>query len=328
MSNLTGKRLGDYFLERLLGTGGFSQGVYLAYHVFRKRYYTIKVHSPDRAEEAVEEFHHMKAVQENSPNSVHVYDYGRTQENVVYIVMQQCQCNLRDVYGNNPTRDYLFLANLVRKVSSILHYLHKEDFAHQDVKLENLLLSDTQEVLLSDYGSVRSIGKQRQAVGTLEVMPPEQIEGWVTPEVDQYALACMLFELLAGYRPFSIDEEAINKRFLVTQVMDYDDSLVDQELKNKRIQHERIYKEAEVKKYERRTYSFYWGRFLNEIPPLPQDIPYGIDVVLRVALSLEPEKRYPSIIVFAEAFADACMKAYQQQKFDNTPARTGELAVA
>src|SRR5215469_7976723 len=94
-------------------------------------------------------------------------------------------------------------------MAAALQYAHNKKFIHRDVKPENMLIGQHQEVLLSDFGiaiiahSTSSLSVSAAGTsGTLAYMAPEQIEGHPRPASDQYALAIVVYEWLCGERPF------------------------------------------------------------------------------------------------------------------------------
>jgi serine/threonine protein kinase/Flp pilus assembly protein TadD len=115
---------------------------------------------------------------------------------------------------------------LVREAGEALHYAHGEGLIHRDVKPENILLSRG-HALVADFGIARAAGvaagdrltRAGVSMGTPAYMSPEQAEGEreVDARADQYSLACVLYELLAGQPPFTgITANAV----LARQVLD------------------------------------------------------------------------------------------------------------
>ena len=104
-------------------------------------------------------------------------------------------------------------ALLVRKVALAMHAAHAAGVVHRDLKPANVLLRADGEPVVTDFGLARreddraSAGLTRpgEALGTVEYMPPEQFDGdygEVGPAADVYSLGVVLYELLAGRRPF------------------------------------------------------------------------------------------------------------------------------
>jgi serine/threonine protein kinase len=90
-------------------------------------------------------------------------------------------------------------------VAGALQYAHERKVIHRDVKPENMLLGEKNEILLSDFGIavVSQNSRSGQDVnGTVAYMAPEQLQGKPQPASDQYALAIVAYELLAGEVPF------------------------------------------------------------------------------------------------------------------------------
>ncbi len=97
------------------------------------------------------------------------------------------------------------------RMAAALHFLHRSDVVHLDVKPGNVTIGDPPVLL--DLGLARAISgrqKLRTAIGTQQYMPPEQCEpGWVTTASDLFALGATIYEGVSGERPFPEgDEEA------------------------------------------------------------------------------------------------------------------------
>jgi tRNA A-37 threonylcarbamoyl transferase component Bud32 len=106
---------------------------------------------------------------------------------------------------------------LVEQVASALDTAHAAGLIHRDVKPGNILVGSDAEgehAYVCDFGLARhassasSLTGDRGFVGTIDYVPPEQIEGGqVDARADVYSLGCMLYECLAGVRPFDRDSE-------------------------------------------------------------------------------------------------------------------------
>jgi serine/threonine protein kinase len=142
------------------------------------------------------------------PHIVRVLDFG-VQEGTPFLVMEYALGGtLRQLHPKGTRLPLQTVVSYVKQVASALQYAHKQRLIHRDLKPENLLLGPDQEIWLSDFGlaivahSVRSQPFQ-QTAGTLAYMAPEQLQGHPTPASDQYALGVLVYEWLAGERPFS-----------------------------------------------------------------------------------------------------------------------------
>lgn len=105
---------------------------------------------------------------------------------------------------------------LIRKVAQALDCVHQKGILHRDLKLANVLLDETGEPLIADFGLARMTGsdidltRSNQRLGTLPYMAPEQLSGGkskLSPATDVWALGVMLYQLLTGERPFAGDSE-------------------------------------------------------------------------------------------------------------------------
>jgi serine/threonine protein kinase len=107
--------------------------------------------------------------------------------------------------------------DLVGQVASALDTAHAAGLIHRDVKPGNILVGSDAEgehAYVCDFGlarhvsSVSSLTGERGFVGTIDYVPPEQIQGGVIDSrTDVYSLGCVLFECLAGARPFERESE-------------------------------------------------------------------------------------------------------------------------
>ncbi|HSB54056.1 MAG TPA: serine/threonine-protein kinase, partial [Gemmatimonadales bacterium] len=210
-----------YVVERELGKGGMSV-VYLARDLRHDRPVALKVlqgrllTSREHAERFLREIRF--AAQLTHPHILPLYDSGEIPAPeggpVLYYVMPYVAGgSLRDrlrTEGQMPVDQAI---RLVCAVGAALDYAHRRHIAHRDVKPENILLQEGEPVV-ADFGVARGLGDDYDvgpgvtepgvAVGTPAYMSPEQASGdpVVDARSDQYALACVLYEILTGNPPF------------------------------------------------------------------------------------------------------------------------------
>ncbi len=108
-------------------------------------------------------------------------------------------------------------SNLLDQVAEALDAAHAAGLVHRDVKPGNILLGrdgEAERAYVCDFGlarhvtSVSSLTGDRGFVGTIDYVPPEQIEGGqIDGRADVYSLGCVLYECLAGERPFERESE-------------------------------------------------------------------------------------------------------------------------
>jgi serine/threonine protein kinase len=206
---------GRYVLVRELGRGGVST-VYLAEDTALSRKVAIKVTA---AVSHIENEHRRYALEASlladmvHPNIVSIYDVVET-DNFFGIVLEYVDGGdlyqrLRD--GSWPPDE---AARLMVSLAKAMDYAHSRGILHRDLKPSNILFDNNGTPKISDFGLAKLIGElqldvghtaQGVVLGTPSYMSPEQARGQVDrlgPATDVYGLGAILYELLAGRRPF------------------------------------------------------------------------------------------------------------------------------
>jgi serine/threonine protein kinase/Flp pilus assembly protein TadD len=206
-----------YTVDRELGRGGMAV-VYLARDRKHDRPVAIKILRPEivagqAAQRFLLEIRILARLQH--PHILALLDSGATDETQprpFYVMPYVEGETLRQRLTREGPLPLAEALRLVRETGEALHYAHGEGLIHRDVKPENVLLSRG-HALVADFGIARAAGlaagdrmtRTGLSMGTPAYMSPEQAGGEreVDARADQYSLACVLYELLAGQPPFT-----------------------------------------------------------------------------------------------------------------------------
>jgi len=137
------------------------------------------------------------------PNIVQFKDFGIF-NNAPYIIIElAAKGSLRDLYPPGSVVPLATVIDIVKQVASALQYVHNSGLIHRDLKPQNILINQQDEMLLTDFGTAMSQSSiTTNIVGTLLYMAPEVIKKQPEVASDQYALAIMVYEFLTGSFPF------------------------------------------------------------------------------------------------------------------------------
>lgn len=216
------QQIGQYKLEQKLGAGGMGV-VYKARHAMLRRPTAIKMLDVDKVTEAaLERFEREVQItsQLNNPNTVAIYDYGRTPEGVFYYAMEYLDGidlqMLVERYGPQPAPRVI---HILLQVCSSLYEAHSLGLVHRDIKPANIMLNrrggEPDVVKVLDFGLVKALddqqqmsaSQQRSLTGTPLYMPPEAIQmpSSVDARSDLYAVGAVGYFLLTGRPVFDGD---------------------------------------------------------------------------------------------------------------------------
>jgi serine/threonine protein kinase len=208
MMDRLGWQLGNYRLTRLLAQGSFAE-VYLGEHALLKTMVAIKVLHTEVTQNEVAHFQQEACLLASlkHPHIVRVLDFGLDGE-TPYLVMDYApNGTLRTRHTKGTPLPVSTVVDYVKQVAEALQYAHDRKIVHRDVKPENMLISENNEILLGDFGIALIAQSSRfqptqDVIGTLPYMSPEQIQGKPRPASDQYSLGIVAYEWLNGMYPF------------------------------------------------------------------------------------------------------------------------------
>jgi len=219
------RRLGQYTLTEKLGEGGMGV-VYLARHAMLRRPTAIKLLPPDRSgAESLARFERevQLTARLTHPNTIRIFDYGRTPDGIFYYAMEYLDgASLADVIADSGPMPPGRVIHILDQTAGALAEAHRVGLIHRDIKPANIFLTeqggvpDVAKVL--DFGLVKQVGATDALESTLPgisladsitgtplYMAPESI---ATPDkvdgrTDLYALGAVGYFLLTGRHVFA-----------------------------------------------------------------------------------------------------------------------------
>ena len=220
---------GSYNIDRELGRGGMAT-VYLAQDTRHDRVVALKVLHPDLAASLGPErfLREIKlAARLNHPHILPLFDSGEA-ESFLYYVMPYIEGeSLRERLDREKQLPVDEAVRHAKSIASALDYAHRQNIIHRDIKPENVMLYEG-EAMVMDFGIAKAVSaassetltQTGMMVGTPAYVSPEQAAGEINlgGQSDQYSLACVLYEMLSGERPFTGENAAaiMAKRFTET----------------------------------------------------------------------------------------------------------------
>lgn len=325
MDEMIGRRIGPYRLVALIGHGGMG-AVYQAVRDDQQFEQSVALKIIKRGMDS--DFVRERFLRERQilasldhPHIARLFDGGTTTDGLPYFVME--------LVDGEPITDYchhhkLSLAaklKLFRNVCSAVQHAHQKLVIHRDLKPSNILVAADGTPKLLDFGIAKllspdpgeAVTRTETAVRlmTPEYASPEQVRGeTITTSTDVYALGVVLYELLAGRRPYQFQTYApavIERAICETEAPRPSDLL------------ERSKSDGARTK----------GRRFFSNPPSfilqPSDLRGDLDNIVLMALRKEPERRYQSVEQFSDDLRRYLSGLPVQARADTFRYRTGKF---
>lgn len=222
--------LNNYNIEKKIGSGGMGE-IFLAVDKRLDRYVAVKTlklpgDSKITHEEFVERFRReAKAVARLShPNIVSIYDIGE-ENGQYYMVMEYIEGhNLEQFLKASAIISFELSVIIALQLCNALEYAHNNNIIHRDVKPDNVILTGSNNVKLTDFGIAHfSADSQKltqvggSMLGSIAYISPEQLvnPGAIDHRADIYSLGATIYEILTGNLLFEVDNVAT----LITKIM-------------------------------------------------------------------------------------------------------------
>lgn len=219
MLNLVGQSLGRYHIIEQLGEGGMAI-VYKAYDMRMENDVAVKVIrtenlAPSILERALKRFEReaKSLAKLTHANIVKVLDYGE-HDGKPYLVMPYLPGGTLKQKLLGKPMEYVEAAQLLKPIAKALAYAHQQGVIHRDIKPANILITQSGDPMLTDFGVAKIIDDEvtmdltgtSSTVGTPEYMAPEQITSkTVDHRADIYSLGIVFYEMVTGRRPYIAD---------------------------------------------------------------------------------------------------------------------------
>ena len=216
----------SYTIDRELGRGGMAT-VFLAQDAKHDRVVAIKVLHPDLAASLGPDrfLREIKlAARLNHPHILPLFDSGEANGLLYYVMPYVEGESLRERLDRDRQLPIQEAVKHAQAIASALDYAHRQGIVHRDIKPENVMLYEGMAMVM-DFGIAKAVSaagtetltQTGMMVGTPAYVSPEQAAGETNLDgrSDQYSLACMLYEMIGGERPFSgsTPQSIMAKRF-------------------------------------------------------------------------------------------------------------------
>jgi len=237
MDIITIKQIGDYILGEEIGSGAFGK-VLLGKHILTEEKVAIKVldkmilnQTPEDYELVKKEISILKLVRHKY--IVQLYEILQTSQHI-FIIMEYCE--------GKEILDYILTKNHLSELESLkyfqqlincLFYLHSQNIAHRDIKIDNMLLDSNKDLKLIDFGLSTKYTDDDlldQPCGTVVYAAPEVLEGkeYHGMLADVWSSGIVLYGMIAGYLPFSDKDDEVNKKLVIKGQIKMPDFFSDQ----------------------------------------------------------------------------------------------------
>jgi ABC-type sugar transport system substrate-binding protein/tRNA A-37 threonylcarbamoyl transferase component Bud32 len=215
VDSFIGKQINDFVIEERLGQGAMAV-VYRAFQPSINRYVALKVIRLDEGQGQQEDFRRRFAREAEMIahlEHIHIlpiYAYGIDTE-MAYLAMRWLKGGSLSELMRREKLPLERVASIFKQVAQGLSYAHSKGIIHRDLKPSNIMLDDTGNAYLTDFGLAKltegsgELTRSGTIVGTPAYMSPEQLRGETLDQrSDIYSMGVILYSMVAGRLPFEM----------------------------------------------------------------------------------------------------------------------------
>ena len=279
-----GDRIGPYRLEEQLGAGGMGT-VFLATRVDDAYSANVAIKLSRQRWTSKDELDRFRRERQiladlKNPAIAGLLDGGTTEHGHSYLVMEFVEGRPLDIYVRERNPSLKERLELFLQICGAVQFAHQNLVVHRDLKPGNIMVTPDGAVKLMDFGIAKILTHGALELAAMETRPgsspmtlayasPEQIRGEsITTATDVYALGILLYELLTGQRPYSLDSS--NLSATIEAICDRDATAPSIRLRSEQ------------------------GKSSNPGAPAWQTVQGDLDAITLKALAKEPARRYAS----------------------------------